>query len=491
MASRKIRDLLGDFDFAEFASKCAHGNGVTKTIKFGEHYVCNKMTENPLSISSLAANIYAAVISQDLNLSSVYDKSPFLAENYSCTNSGRLAFVPKNAKTDRTILIEPTGNIFLQKGIGKMIRKRLLRASIDLDSQEENQRFAKLAYSHGYATIDFKAASDSISIAIVKELLPPDWLELLEVCRSSQYSIKGREFTFNKWSSMGNGYTFELESLIFWGLACATIEYAQFEAGMKKPYQVRVYGDDVIMPSDYVPLFNEVCQFCGFTINLEKSFSEGNFYESCGKHYFEGCDVTPIYQKEQITDISSLIRLHNRIYRWFDRQGTICFASKILSYLRDFLYVPYIGQYYYNLNTETEEDYALIIDPIFDQRKLKNFGYNSDLQRSRLLKYEPINYHFYWVNEVVRYAISLRNSFDDDTKVSVPLEFRPKVYYPLRAYGYSDVVIDDLKEFLLQLTWQSLTQAMSFSTPIKTFFIEASSTDGGRSICRGVLVGLR
>ena len=43
--------------------------------------------------------------------------------------------VPKNAKTDRTIAIEPGLNGFVQKGIGSCIRRRLRRFGINLNDQ--------------------------------------------------------------------------------------------------------------------------------------------------------------------------------------------------------------------------------------------------------------------------------------------------------------------------------------------------------------------
>jgi hypothetical protein len=50
-------------------------------------------------------------------------------------NSSKVRVVPKNAKTDRTICIEPDLNIFVQLGIGAVIRERLKAYGLDLNTQ--------------------------------------------------------------------------------------------------------------------------------------------------------------------------------------------------------------------------------------------------------------------------------------------------------------------------------------------------------------------
>jgi hypothetical protein len=95
--------------------------------------------------------------------------------------------VPKNAKTDRGICIEPTLNIYVQKGIGQLMRRRLRAVGIDLNNQEINQGLAKRAHRDGLATIDMSSASDLISWSTVFCLLPQRWFELLEVAQPSYY----------------------------------------------------------------------------------------------------------------------------------------------------------------------------------------------------------------------------------------------------------------------------------------------------------------
>jgi hypothetical protein len=217
--------------------------------------------------------------------------------------------VPKNAKTDRVIAIEPGLNLWFQKGCGSMIRRRLRRFGVNLNSQENNQQLARASSSTGLlATVDFSSASDSISYNLVREVIPSRWFTLLDVCRSPVGNHDSSQIRWNKFSSMGNGFTFELESLIFFAAALAVCE----NSGVSTR-EISVFGDDVIIPSSCYDLFSSFCDFLGFKVNNQKSFSSGYFRESCGSHYFAGVDCKPIFLKEILTNVQSIYRLANNV----------------------------------------------------------------------------------------------------------------------------------------------------------------------------------
>lgn len=222
----------------------------------------------------------------------------------------RFLTVPKNAKTDRCIAAEPTMNSFIQLGVGSYLRRCLKLRGVDLDDQTVNQRLALAASAENLATLDLSMASDTISRELVRSLLPLDWWLLLDDLRCKASIVKRRSVTLEKFSSMGNGFTFELESLIFWALCSACIEQTESRDILA------VFGDDLIVPSEAVALITEVLGVCGFVLNEDKSFSSGPFRESCGKHYFSGIDVTPVYQKKLVTSSAECIRLANRLVRW-------------------------------------------------------------------------------------------------------------------------------------------------------------------------------
>lgn len=224
--------------------------------------------------------------------------------------------VPKNLTTDRTIAKEPEINMFFQNAIGLTIRERLLRVGIDLNDQSNNQWACMHAQRLGLATLDLKNASNSICLGLVVSLLPPDWSDLIVATRSSHGTLSTRKsaidreaewFEYAMVSSMGNGFTFELETLLFFAICLA--------AGVPD-YKCYVYGDDIIIPQDNVKSVVPVLELCGFCINTEKSFLQGTFFESCGVYSFNGVDVTPIKIKELLYGPKDCIILANKI-RWF------------------------------------------------------------------------------------------------------------------------------------------------------------------------------
>lgn len=227
-----------------------------------------------------------------------------------------VATVIKNAKTDRTIAIEAGFNSRAQKGAGDSIRRKLLRFGVDLNDQTLNQRAAATALRFKRATLDLKNASGSIASFLVMRLLAemPDWFDLLYSLRSHRYTTNTRAEVLNgtncewheyeSWSSMGNGYTFELETAIFTAVVLA--------AGVDSD-QFFIYGDDIIVPQDKCRRVIELLEECGFTLNSSKSFTEGLFFESCGVYSFNGADITPVKIKDYVHDIPHALVLANKL----------------------------------------------------------------------------------------------------------------------------------------------------------------------------------
>jgi hypothetical protein len=219
--------------------------------------------------------------------------------------------VPKKTDIDRCACKEPDVNMFLQKGVGRHIRRRLLRFNINLNDQSINRDLARLGSADSsLATVDLSSASDLISHGVVKLLLPSMWYEYLNDIRSHVVEIEGETHRMEMFSSMGNGFTFELESLIFFALMRSV---AYFEG---VPGVVSIYGDDIVFPSGMYDLSCFVLEKFGFLVNKDKSFAEGPFRESCGGHYYNGRDVTPFYLKREATRLTDVIRVANQLRRW-------------------------------------------------------------------------------------------------------------------------------------------------------------------------------
>lgn len=223
--------------------------------------------------------------------------------------------VPKTTEIDRVACKEPDLNLFAQTAVGLEIRRSLLRAGINLNDQSINRRLAREGSISGeLSTLDLSSASDSVTTTLVARLLPPGWFTLMDNLRCRKTTIAGPEgktvHENEMFSSMGNGFTFELESLLFYALARA-VAYFSGTSGV-----ISVYGDDIIVPRRCARHLVAVLGFCGFKVNTEKSCIDGDFRESCGGHYYRGSDVTPFYLKEPINDQERLIHALNRLRRW-------------------------------------------------------------------------------------------------------------------------------------------------------------------------------
>jgi len=129
---------------------------------------------------------------------------------------------------------------------------------------------------------------------------------------------------------MGNGFTWELESLIFWAIAVILCE----EDVCYSADDVSVYGDDITLPSSLSSRYADVCSLLGFKVNQSKSFSTGYFRESCGDYYYAGVNINPFYFRNPVSDLVSLYDTANRsrLRRYADG-STVSLAESRASWL--------------------------------------------------------------------------------------------------------------------------------------------------------------
>jgi hypothetical protein len=223
----------------------------------------------------------------------------------------RFASVPKDAKRNRCIAVEPSINLFYQLAYGRVIRSRLRNLGLDLDVAQENHRLLALASSSAghLATLDLSNASDTVSRSLVELLLPKKWFDVLFDLRSSKTLIEGRWVFLEKFSSMGNGFTFELETLIFLAIIDTLCP------GSKIGKDLSAFGDDLIFPTERSKDVMSALSFLGLTVNVTKSFVDGPFRESCGGDFFNGVAVRPFFLKEFPREPHQLIAFANGIAR--------------------------------------------------------------------------------------------------------------------------------------------------------------------------------
>jgi hypothetical protein len=301
---RKITSILGSFNFDTSLNLGSWGPGVTTLIRGKDVSASRKFREE----SGITSSAYRLLVEPCKLAFPGWFTEDFVSR-LTLQRGNKVITVPKNSKTDRTIGIEPGINSYFQLGLGRSIRYKLRKAGFDLNSDLMNRQGALTGSLDGsLATVDFSSASDTISREVVRTLLPDDWFFALDSLRSPCYNLDGELIPYAKFSAMGNGFTFELESLIFVSAALAVCEFLHLDTR-----SVSVFGDDIIIPSEGIALYHDFCKFLGFTVNMKKSFSSTYFRESCGSYFFHGKDVKPIFLKEVISNAKSIYRLANSV----------------------------------------------------------------------------------------------------------------------------------------------------------------------------------
>jgi len=321
-AQLKIARMLGDVPPLEDL-RCRFGPGATTQVKkriasparkLGETLACSE------DLIPLVKDILPDYPVWMDYLAKDHTSESWVVDLIVCP--GQLRFVPKSYKTDRAIVVEPSLNSFVQLGVNDYLVDRFRRFGLDLSTQERNRSCAKEGSLTGdLATLDLKSASDTIATELVYDLLPRDWFLLLNQLRTSSVDCGGWTVKVDKFSSMGNGFTFPLESLIFYALACACVNE-------EEEHRVSVYGDDIIVPTSAAPELMRLLNCVGFVVNEKKSYWKGPFRESCGADFLRGIDIRPCYIKDSMA-LCDIFRLHNFYARGNDTECASILAELI------------------------------------------------------------------------------------------------------------------------------------------------------------------
>jgi len=247
----------------------------------------------------------------------------------------RVITVPKTLKTPRIIAIEPTAMQYTQQAILQCLVTEMgcddnASQFVEFSSQVPNQALAKLGSSDlSLATLDLSEASDRVSNQHVRAMLKNygSLFRAVDSCRSRKADIPGFGVKrLAKFASMGSALCFPFEALVFCTVVFLGIQKALNRPLTKKDItsfygRVRVYGDDIIVPVEYVDSVVSELEAFGFQVNRNKSFWTGKFRESCGKEYYDGHDVSisrvrtvlPLH-RQNAQEIASTVSLRNRFY---------------------------------------------------------------------------------------------------------------------------------------------------------------------------------
>ncbi len=231
--------------------------------------------------------------------------------NFLCPGDERpvkVKFVPKTLKTPRVIAVEPTAMQYMQQALLKSLVPKLesstnSRDFVGFTYQEPNRLMAREGSITGdLATLDLSEASDRVLNSAVLEMLKP-WpslSEAVQACRTRVAELEdGQRIRLSKFASMGSALCFPFEAMVFCTLVMMGVEDAWNIRITQRSLErlrgrVRVYGDDIVVPTDCAMDVVRHLTDYGLVVNTSKSFLSGKFRESCGGDFYDGEDVKPI-----------------------------------------------------------------------------------------------------------------------------------------------------------------------------------------------------
>lgn len=242
----------------------------------------------------------------------------------------RVSFAPKTSDCSRMICVEPNLNMFFQLGLGTILEERLKSYyGVSLSAQPLlNRLLARFGSKTGqFATIDLSSASDSISLRMCSNVLPAWFFETLLALRSDSTELDGDYVKLWMMSTMGNGFTFPLQTVIFSCLIRAAYSVANVSVTSADPSDPGnfprnwgCFGDDLVVHNSCYRFTSRLLHILGFEENSAKTFNEGQFRESCGTDWFCGQPVRPVFVK-RLDSLQDILVTINALNDWTSNTG--------------------------------------------------------------------------------------------------------------------------------------------------------------------------
>lgn len=227
----------------------------------------------------------------------------------------RLMCVPKTAKSPRLIASEPTSHMWCQQALLSWFETQFKESFdghfIDLNNQRKSgDMVLSASKTRKYATVDLSDASDRVTCWTVERIFRrnPSVVFALHAARTRyirdsitdvQNFLKPKKF-----ASQGTATTFPVMSFIMLCIALGSCIQGDvtWSKIRKLRRHVRVYGDDIIVPTYGYARLVSAMDLLQLKVNMAKSYVTGHFRESCGVDGFKGHDVTPVRPKTLVAD---------------------------------------------------------------------------------------------------------------------------------------------------------------------------------------------
>lgn len=313
---------LGCFDKIEVFEQCHHGPNSTVGIENKKAYLGTKYLT--FVGSDDCQELFAEYLRWDSTLGNELGTmlpDPNRMGVVTC-DSSTLMFVDKSWKSRRAITPQPNLMLFFQLGTGAVLAERLKTAfGIDIQTQQECHRhLVRFASAHpdaGICTLDWSEASNRIWLWLCEAILPKDWFDWFLSIRTPTTSYKGNLYDLPFIGEMGNGFTFPLQTLLFYLVLRSIARTDNIPDGEF----VSVFGDDCIVDAGILPGVRKFASMVGWTLNEEKTFVEGWFRESCGADCYagEGCRPFMVRRPERRFSKSYLRAWSYSVYNGIQR----------------------------------------------------------------------------------------------------------------------------------------------------------------------------
>jgi len=229
--------------------------------------------------------------------------------------ASRLMHVPKTAKGPRLIAAEPTAHMWCQQASWAFLEEQLVHGDfsgfVDFRKQSSSADLVlQSSLDRKLATVDLSDASDRLSCWTVERIFRSNSsvLKALHAARTrllrDDVSQEKSFLKLKKFAAQGTATTFPVQSIVF---LCAAIG-ACLDGDITRQKilalrgQVRVYGDDIILPTHGYVRLRCILDALQLKVNVAKSYYHGHFRESCGMDGYRGYDVTPSSPETFVVD---------------------------------------------------------------------------------------------------------------------------------------------------------------------------------------------
>lgn len=298
------KEILGQYDLEEHMKACRFGKRASVGNSYARSYLDLKLSSSEITgshdhIGWMEEYLYTDTLLREILQGRDNNSYP----PYKPIDTLALTNVPKSFKSLRGIMPNTLIGSFYTYGLGKVITDRLKeKAHLNISVLQEKHRAMCCKYSkdRSHVTADLSAASDTPTYELLMRVIPYSWMKVLKLGRINHCTIGEERIYLRSFMTMGIGFTFPLETLLFYALLKAIEKLS----GVKG--RISVYGDDLIYPRKMHPFVKHIFPCLNIQLNEDKTFVESHFRETCGADYYRGIDVRPFQPEGSASELKPL-----------------------------------------------------------------------------------------------------------------------------------------------------------------------------------------